>query len=135
MNVKKIVLLVMVVMGSASLFAFDRGDCRQIIEEGKELTVEGVLSSKDGKTYITSGKDIYEVLRGPGMFSYKDGTKIQLEGLVYEMQILPNKLIIDGVEISVGPRRGFGRGCRNFDDKENRPNNDRNSKGFGPKGR
>lgn len=119
MNVKKIVLLVMVVIGSASLFAFDREDCRQIIEEGKELTVEGVLSSKDGKTFITSGKDIYEVLRGPRMFSYKDGTKIQLEGLVYEMQIMPSKLIIDGIEINVGPRKGFRNGCRNLD--YNRP--------------
>lgn len=135
MNLKKLVLLVMVVMGSASLFAFDREDCREIIENGEEKVLEGVLSSKDGNTYLTVGKDKYEVLRGPGMFSYKDGAKVELEGLVYEMQIMPVKVIIDGVEISVGPERGFGRGCRNFDDNENRPNKDRSNKGFGPKGR
>lgn len=130
MDLKKLVLLFMVVMGSASIFAFDREDCEAIFENGEELTVEGVLSSKDGKTYLTSGKDKFEVLRGPGMFSYKDGSKVEIEGLVYEMQIMPEKVIIDGIEFNVGHRRGPGKGKRCFDGYREKNSENRNEKGF-----
>lgn len=132
MNLKKLVLLVMVVMGSASLFAFDKGDCRVIFEKGEEKVLEGTLTSKDGKTYLEVGKDKYEVLIGPGMFTYKDGDKIELEGYVYEMQIVPTKVKIGGVEVNVGPGRGFGRGCRGFNEDDNRSfgNRGNNSKGY-----
>lgn len=109
MSLKRLVLLAVVAIAGSTLFAFDRGDCIEIREEGEEIVVTGVLSSKDGRTYLKDGSKEYEVLRGPGMFSYKDGEKIELTGFVYEMKILPTKVTIGGIEVDLGPGRMGGR--------------------------
>lgn len=108
MSLKKLFLLAVVALAGSSIFAFERGDCFVIQEKGEEVTVSGTLSSKDGETLLTDGSKVYEILRGPGMFSYKDGEKVELTGYLYEMKILPTKVKIGGIEVAVGPRR-YGR--------------------------
>lgn len=96
----------MVVIGSASLFSFDREVKENIIENGEESVLEGVLSSKDGGTYIQVENESYEVLRSPRMFSYKDGDSAELEGYVYESKVLPTKITIGGEEIEIKRKEG-----------------------------
>lgn len=122
MNLKKIVLLAMLVIGSASVFASgnkesENDSSKDIRENGELMVLEGVLSSKDGGTYIQAGIDSYEVLRSPRMFSYTDGTEVVLEGYVYEMQMKPTKITIDGIEKKIEPPR---KGRRGHGKKENR---------------
>lgn len=124
MNLKKIVMLALLIVGISSIYSFDREDCINVLENGELKTLEGVLSSKDGMTFITVGRDSYEVLRGPGMFTYKDGDKLTLEGLVFEMQIMPRKVKIGGVEILLG-RKGRGRGCLSKWDRDKGPRNEK----------
>lgn len=118
MKTKIMLLVFMLTLGSFTLSAYNR-ECIEVIEEGKIEIVQGTLSSEDGNTYITSGRDKYLVYRGPGMFSYKDGAEVTLEGWVYKMQIMPTKIKIEGVEINLhrkGPRRNRGRerDCEGF---------------------
>ncbi len=125
MNLKKMLLvLLLVVVGSASVFAFTPEVCQEVLENGEEMTLEGILSSENGSTYFTVGRDKYEVLRGPGMFSYEDGAKVELTGLVFEMQILPNKIRIGGIELEL--KGGRGRGSKDGGPNRRRSNNREN---------
>lgn len=114
MKTKIMLVVFMFAMGSFTISAYNR-ECKEVVEEGKVTVVEGTLSSKDGNTYLTAGKDTYLVYRGPGMFSYEDGAEVILEGWVYKMQIMPTKIKIGGIEVNLhrkGPRRGQGKGYR-----------------------